>query len=264
MYICPCVTPHRGITGCAIQFRFCDDVAIVSTTFEENRSERDRTIDFGNSTVDVERFLDLVLLGGAVTYIHEDKKEVSLRIMQSRFVDNSAYPNTLFSRPVLLRENGHGGGILLCIAGIENSTFAIEESEFRNNHADVDGGGVYISSLCGSGQNKHNTIVLRELTFVNNTVSEAGGGAISFNSFQISYNNKIDIIDSRFESNNASAGGAVSFVLYQSDPDLPPDNLVFRNCVFVENTAENDGTAVGLFSLLHVDEFGFPVWFQDW
>ena len=43
-----------------------------------------------------------------------------------------------------------------------------------------------------------------------------------------------------------------------------PDSVNFTNCNFIDNAAQNEGTAVGLFSLVHVDQVGFPVAFENW
>ena len=76
----------------------------------------------------------------------------------------------------------------------------------------------------------------------------------------------IHIKDSHFESNNGSAGSAFSMALYDRhiESTIFPDMIVFRNCSFLNNSAVNEGTAVGLFSLIHVDQVGFPVYFHDW
>jgi predicted outer membrane repeat protein len=251
----------RESTGTALQIRQSSNVVVETCWFVNNIDARIRHLPRDPSQeVDVSTLLEQVLLGGALTFFSRSRTTASLTIQDCVFEGNHGSSINDEGSPVLLRESGHGGGVLVQISNVTDSLILIEDSTFSGNTADVDGGGVYVALSDGVNGNR---IIFRKMTFLNNSASEASGGAISFNSFQISYNNTIEIVDSRFESNNASAGGAVSFVLYQSDPDLPPDNLVFRNCVFVENTAENDGTAVGLFSLLHVDEFGFPVWFQD-
>ena len=237
-------------------------MVIESTWFIENIDSRLRhSLNPIGDEINVESVLSEVFLGGAVTFFAHLQTEVYLTIRDCHFVRNHGSRGLDGESPVLLRTNGHGGGLLIQISNVSMSRIAIEDCTFWNNSAEVDGGGVYMSL---SDESHDNEIVLQRLTFFNNSASEAGGGAISFNSFQISFNNSIEILDSTFESNNASAGGAVSFVLYQSNPEKAPDNLVFMNCTFVRNKAENDGTAVGLFSLLHVDEFGFPVLFEDW
>ena len=252
----------RETTGSTVQFRYCDNVVIRTSVFENNNCQRDRSLDYENDTVDIDRFFRHVLLGGAITFYSQGVEGLNLRISECKFFNNSASPDTGDLKPVILRENGHGGAVLIYLAGVNSSEVVVQDSVFEGNHGDVDGGGLYVSTIGGVGHS--NRFALQRLTFLNNSASEAGGGAISFNSFQISFNNSIEILNSTFESNNASAGGAVSFVLYQSDGLEPPDNLVFKNCTFVGNKAENDGTAVGLFALLQVNEIGNPVLVEDW
>ena len=89
---------------------------------------------------------------------------------------------------------------------------------------------------------------------------------MSINSFQISFNNTILVRNCDFVKNGGNAGGAFSIALYDSNINSSrnPDGVNFTDCDFIDNLAENEGTAVGLFSLVHVDQVGFPVGFQDW
>ena len=66
--------------------------------------------------------------------------------------------------------------------------------------------------------------------------------------------------------NSGNAGGAFSIALYDSNINSSrnPDGVNFTECDFVDNVAKNEGTAVGLFSLVHVDQVGFPVGFENW
>ena len=45
---------------------------------------------------------------------------------------------------------------------------------------------------------------------------------------------------------------------------LPQDKAAFVKCDFEDNRAMKEGTAVGLFSLVGVEQFGFPVDFVNW
>ena len=153
--------------------------------------------------------------------------------------------------------------MLIRLAGVENSTITITDCQFENNFAQVDGGAVYFSL---SENVRWNTISILNTTFINNEVEIASGGAVSINSFSISYNNTIDVRDCYFELNLGNAGGAFSVALYDSNLESTqnPDAVNFENCTFLSNAATNEGTAVGLFSLVHVDQVGFPVSFTDW
>ena len=256
-----CIIFPRETKGSAFQCRLSSDVKVLSTVFVNNTNERDRSVNFMNDTVDIDVLYQRILVGGALTFFSLNRTGAHLTVDECHFQDNVANRNENNTRPVLLRENGHGGAVLIRLAGVSYSNVVIQNSRFLHNVAQVDGAGVYLS-LSSSATN--NTIEFSHLEFHNNTVKEAGGGGISLNSFEVSVSNQIIISDSVFTNNNASAGGAVSLVLYQGDHEDEQDNLTFRNCTFRNNTAENDGTAVGLFSLLHVDEIGFPVSFEDW
>ena len=102
--------------------------------------------------------------------------------------------------------------------------------------------------------------------FVDNLVEQASGGAVSVNSFNFSYNNIIVVEHCRFIRNRGNAGGAFSVALYDSNLESTqrPDAVNFSDCEFRDNAADNEGTAVGLFSLVHVDQVGFPVGFANW
>ena len=256
-----CLPPSRETQGSALQCRFTRDVKVLSTVFINNTNHRDRSIPRGNDSVDIDALYSRILVGGALTFFSLGTTETDLTVDGCHFENNVANRNENNTRPVLLRENGHGGAVLVRLANVSHSSIIFRNSWFVNNVAQVDGAGVYLSL---SAEANNNNIEFSGLTFHNNAVQEAGGGGISLNSFEVSFSNNITVRDSVFTNNNASAGGGLSLVLYQGDHEQSADNLVFRNCTFRENKAENDGTAVGLFSLLHVDEIGFPVSFEDW
>lgn len=167
------------------------------------------------------------------------------------------------SRPVLLKANGHGGALLIRLTQVEDAIITITNSRFLNNQAEVDGGGVYFSL---SEDYSSSIITLVNTHFLNNVVRESSGGAVSLNLFRFSFNNSFLIQNCTFEGNGANAGGAFSIALYDTGTDsIPyPDSASFENCHFTSNWASNEGTAVGLFALVHVDEVGFPVNFTNW
>ena len=180
------------------------------------------------------------------------------------FHNNSAGKNNVNNtRPVLLKANGHGGAVLIRLAKVQGATISVSNSRFVSNFAEVDGGAVYLSlsENCSSG-----SVSITHCQFVNNTALESSGGAISFNFYRGSFNNSFIIQDSEFSRNWADSGGAIGTVLY--DPTIDgidqPDSASLKNCSFYGNVGEKEGTAVGLFSLVHVDESGFPFSFTNW
>ena len=203
-----------------------------------------------------------IISGGGITYYSDFTAELIIR--NCTFDNNSANVNDVNnSRPVLLKTNGHGGAIIIRLAGSSNSKITITNTVFHNNRAQVDGGAIYFSF---SEKATNNTVRLSNLDFSNNVVEEASGGAVSINSFSISYFTRIVVSDCNFTDNSANAGGAFSAVLYDSNEDsaTQQDSISFSNCRFINNSAFNEGTAVGLFSLVHVDQVGYPVDFTNW
>lgn len=217
-----------------------------------------------NNETTVEELLRTVTTGGVITFFSRNADSVNLTITNCTFRTNSGNKNDVNnSRPVLLKTNGHGGAVLIRLSNVQNSMFIIKDCLFENNLAEVDGGAVFVSI---SQETSSNRIVFRNNTFVNNTVETASGGAIGISSFSITFDNRIVISDCCFINNTGNAGGAVSVALYDSNVNstTEPDSVSFIQCNFTNNFAFNEGTAVGLFSLVHVDQVGFPVTFQNW
>ena len=180
------------------------------------------------------------------------------------FYNNSAGRNSINNtRPVLLKANGHGGTVLISLSKINAASISISDSTFSSNFAEVDGGAVYFSL---SENFSSSSVLIRNCQFVNNTALVSSGGAISLNSYRGSFNNSFIVQDCEFERNKADSGGALGMALYDTTIDSfdLPDSASLENCSFHGNIAMNEGTAVGLFSLVHVDESGFPVNFTNW
>lgn len=194
----------------------------------------------------------------------------SIGIETEIVVDNCQFHNNTASEnhkddlnQLLFKQNGRGSAILIRLVGVVHSTIKISGCEFSNNHAQIEGAAIYTSF---SDNASSNHILLSGNEFTRNTVELGAGGALGLNSFQFSVNNKIDIEDCVFVENRADSGGAVSFALYDSSEEsvIQPDQMHFHNCLFQHNAAVHEGTAVGLFSLVHVDDVGFPVNFSNW
>ena len=205
-----------------------------------------------------------ITTSGAVTFYSRGVEATNIMIKDCTFYNNSAGRNSINNtRPVLLKANGHGGAVLIRLAKIEAASIMISNSTFVNNFAEIDGGAVYFSF---SENFSSSSVSIRNCQFVNNTALESSGGAISLNSYRGSFNNSFIIQDSEFELNQADSGGALGIALYDTTIDSfdLPDSASLENCSFYGNVARNEGTAVGLFSLIHVDESGFPVNFTNW
>ena len=188
----------------------------------------------------------------------------NITIRYSHFRNNTASENDHGEVGQLsLRPYGRGSAILIRLVETHGSSVEISNCVFTENHAQVEGAAVYLSLSENSSSNE---ILLRGNDFRRNTVELGTGGALALNSFRLSMKNRVDIWDNMFSGNGAISGGAVSFSLYDSNEEsvLQPDTLHFHNCSFEGNSALHEGTAVGLFSLLHVEHVGFLVHFSDW
>lgn len=243
-----------------MQLRFSTDVLLEDTTFQDNRNLFPATPDT-NST-NITELYRAIITGGGITYYSDDT--ASLEIRNCMFINNSANVNDVNnSRPVLLKTNGHGGAIIFRLSGSSNSSIIIRDTVFDSNYAEVDGGAIYFSF---SDKATNNSVVLEGINFINNNVDQASGGAVSINSFSISYSTEVVVNNCHFINNSGNAGGAFSAVLYDSNEKSATlqDSINFTDCHFINNNASNEGTAVGLFSLVHVDQVGYPVSFTDW
>lgn len=251
----------RRNTGAPLQLQFVPSIVLRRTFFLNNNNQIPDEEDTANTTI-----LDLYdsrTTSGGFSYFSRNE-DVHISIENCTFSNNSAGVNAANnSRPVLLKVNGHGGAVLIRLAKVQNAVIKITDSNFFNNHAEVDGGGVYFSL---SENFSSSLITLVNNHFVNNSVQESSGGAVSVNIFRFSFKNSFFIRNCTFEGNGANSGGAFGIALYDTSLESIryPDSASFVNCYFFKNTARNEGTAVGLFALVHVDEVGFPVNFADW
>ena len=241
--------------------QFSTGINVFNTDFVLNNNSMVAKPD--EAETNIRDLYEEVSTSGGFTFFSQGL-DVEILIQNCRFISNSANrndPNN--SRPVLLKENGHGGAILLRLSNIENANVTISDCVFTNNSAQVDGGAIYIYLSDGTS---FSNFVLRNNNFTGNTVEEASGGAVSINSFSFTYKNSILVEDCSFLENSGNAGGAFSVALYNSNVNSTrnPDMVNFTRCMFIGNSAENEGTAVGLFSLVHVDQIGFPVSFTNW
>lgn len=238
---------------------FSTGIRLLGSTFLENRNLAEVVVDDENTTLS--GLSEVISTAGALTLLASDQP-INAVIQNCTFSSNVANinpPNN--ARPVLLKANGHGGAVLMRFVGSCDSSVEISGCVFESNVAEVDGGGLYISL---SEHASRNSITLRDTNFTSNAVMEASGGAISINSFNFTFNNSLLVERCHFTSNSGDSGGAVGVALYNVNSTQSPDVLTFRESHFMGNRANNEGTAVGLFSLVHVDQVGFPVYFEDW
>lgn len=237
-------------------------ITLLRTSFLHNQNQIPASADTENTTIN--RLYVTITTSGAFTYYSRGVEDANIVIENCTFYNNSAGRNNINNtRPVLLKANGHGGAVLVRLAKINAASISISNSKFETNFAEVDGGAVYFSL---SENFSSSSVSIRNCQFVNNTALESSGGGISLNSYSGSFNNSFIIQDCEFEQNKANSGGALGVALYDTTIDSfdLPDSASLENCSFYSNVAMNEGTAVGLFSLVHVDESGFPVSFTNW
>lgn len=251
----------RGNTGSPLQIRFSTGIRLLSCMFLENRNLAEVEADTENTILT--GIYDVISTSGGLTIFSRDIP-TDIVIENCTFSSNMANvnpPNN--TRPVLLKANGHGGAILLRLVRSHESSMEIRGCTFEGNSAEVDGGAVYVSL---SENASDNIITFVDSSFTSNSVTQASGGAISINSFNFTHSNTMLVERCNFTSNSGDSGGAVSVAFYNSNLNSTqsPDNLTLSESIFTGNRATNEGTAVGLFSLVHVDQIGFPVFFQDW
>lgn len=236
-------------------------MSLIRTNFINNRNEIIAPED--EETTTVSELFNSITTSGGFTYYNLNGS-VSITIDHCQFIGNRANVNRASdTRPMLLKANGHGGAVVIRLAGIDSGVIRVTNSLFDSNEAEVNGGGIYFSLSDGFSSNY---VHLYNNKFTNNIALQSSGGAISWIVFSYSFNNSLIVEDCRFMNNGGNAGGAVSISLHGTSLDsfLLPDKAHFIRCLFTSNVGKIEGSAVGLFALLHVEEFGFPVEFTDW
>ena len=198
--------------------------------------------------------------GGALSVY--SNATLNLVIENCTFSDNKASDRAIDDRrPPLLQLDGHGGAVFIRLNGTNGSSVYFKTSTFKWNIARIQGGAIYVSV---SSQAANNNFVVEDCTFTNNYAETKAGGALAIVLFNATLNNTFVIRGSTFRGNSAVGGGAVAVIHYDIHSTEYPDVVVFENCLFELNTAEREGSAVGLFSLLHTDLEPFPASFISW
>ncbi len=198
--------------------------------------------------------------GGALSVYSSNT--INLLIENCTFSNNKASDRAIDDRrPPLLQLDGHGGAVFIRLNGTNGSSVHFRNSTFKWNIARIQGGAIYVSA---SNQAANSNFVVEDCTFTNNSAETKAGGALAIVLFDTTLNNTFMIRSSTFKGNSAVGGGAVAVILYNLYTTEYQDVVVFVNCLFELNTAEREGSAVGLFSLLHTDLEPFPASFIGW
>ena len=225
---------------------------INSATTNEHRINK--------SSIDLDDLNLLSIPGGALTVF--SNTTVNLVIENCIFNNNTANDRAIDDRrPPLLQLDGHGGAVFIRLNGANESSVLFRNSTFESNLARIQGGAVYVSM---SSQAANSRFMVEDCTFTGNSAETRAGGALAIVLFNATLNNTFVIRGSTFRGNSAVGGGAVAVIQYDIHSTEYPDVVVFENCLFELNTAEREGSAVGLFSLLHNDLEPFPASFISW
>ena len=248
--------------GPPLQAQFVRSLYLLRTNFFHNIEQADKNENNTQNTTIIDLLTSITTSGGLTFFSHG--VNVELTIDSCVFVNNTAEvaPREL-EEPGILTSDGHGGAMLIRLSRLNNSRIKIINSVFDGNKAGVDGGGIFFSLYDNFSSSE---ILIKNNTFKNNVAIDSTGGAISYNIYSLTFNNSMMVEDCTFINNSGNGGGAVSVSLYASSSTNPElqDRVAFLNCKFEENLAKDEGTAVGLFALVGVEEFGFPVSFVDW
>ena len=106
------------------------------------------------------------------------------------------------------RFTGRGGGCAILIDSMYPLNATVVNCLFELNYAHSFGGGLYINF---NGL-EHHIVTIRQVQFVRNQASTAGGLEIAFYSGgNLGADNRLEVYDSNFTNNNASFGGGVYF-----------------------------------------------------
>ncbi|CAI8022052.1 hypothetical protein GBAR_LOCUS12976 [Geodia barretti] len=210
-------------------------------------------------------FLDNRTSSGGLSQYSENGPTL-LYIERCVFVDNNARPDDTVSLPRQSKGYGHGAAANIRLSNSSNGQVCIKSCEFEDNQAEAQAGAV---GLTVGGPSTRNNIELLNCTFFNNscTLDRCTGGAIGIDFFADTAFNEILIKESEFIRNNArdGMGGAISLstTVNVVTKDGLSDTLLLEGCLFSQNQAFYDGTAVGVFSLTHTDQVGLPVNITD-
>ena len=217
-----------------------------------------------NLNVIQESDLDRIILSGGGLSIYS-VSTLNALVEDCTFRLNSA-SNQLVDpdRPPLFQLDGHGGAAFIRLTKLNSSSVIFRNTVFDSNSAQIGGGAVYLTVSNGAS---NNSIVFDNCTFLNNSVIETSGGALSVVLYNSTLQNKFMVQDCVFEDNSAVGGGAIGVVVYDvGDFQLSSDVITIENSVFRKNHGVNEGSAVGIFSLIHEESIPnhFEIQIDDW
>ena len=209
-------------------------------------------------------FVDNRTTSGGVSFYIENIHTTFL-LVNCTFVNNSARPDNDVSLVRRSESYGHGGAVNIRLLHSSNGQFCILNSTFSGNSAEAHGGGVVLS-LAGNASN--NNFLVSDCLFKDNfcTVAKCTGGGVGLDLLAGSQFNTLKIVDTNFTGNRANASGAISLstsVSAEVSEGKITDKLIIERCLFRNNQAFFEGTALGAYSLTHADQIGIPLEVHD-
>ena len=158
--------------------------------------------------------------------------------------DTSLLASNCIFRDNRAESGGFGGAICLDFK-TPTRTYSLANCTFENNHANGDGGGVYViadvtsiadctftgnTSDGNGGGVVLNDGFIENTTFTSNSAGSNGGGSYAING---------RIIDSQYSSNDAGSNGGGAYALQATD---------FESCTFSNNEANFNGGGLRVFA----------------
>ena len=260
---------YRNNTGVGLELMESNNYVIRNCTFENNVPPLiSNQSAFGNLKLnpDVIHETDLnriILSGGGLTIY--SVSTLNALVEDCTFRLNSASNQSIHpNRPPLFQLDGHGGAAFIRLTNLNSSSVVFRNTIFDTNSAQIGGGAVYLTVSNGAS---NNSIIFDGCMFRKNSVIETSGGAISVVLYNSTLQNEIMIQDCMFEDNSAVGGGAIGVVVYDvGDSQLSSDVITIKTSVFRKNHGVKEGSAVGLFSLIHEESISnhFKIQIADW
>ena len=162
------------------------------------------------------------------------------------------------------RFTGRGGGMGVYINADNSSvTVTVRNCLFKNNYADLFGGGLYLFT---GGKGSNHSVLVEGTHFINNSVAAAGGAiqmALLVQNVGVP-GSEFNYTNCTFISNGANYGGAVSAIQTYV---FGRGNIVnMKRCDFIENHSTDKGSAITFASLLYPENVEEPYSYSitDW
>ena len=254
-------------TAPAVIAYLTDSIYVINSTFSDNIIG-DATADECLSSSEGLFFRDNVTSAGGVSVFSHNHTQ-KIVIFNSHFDSNHARNNSQKnSVPPQLKEFGHGGGLSVRLVNSSGGYICVVNSSFSNNRAEVGGGAISFTLA----ESHNNNITFSRVSFENNDCffEKCIGGGISIDLFSPAKQNRIKFSSCDFMNNSATRGSGGAISLASADKGFSDDGsdeyklLELLSCKFLYNVAHFEGTAVGLFSLGHVNQAGFRTLVRNW